>query len=38
MNEEKNATAFFNLAYIYEDLGDTLKAKENYQEVLKIDP
>ena len=38
VNEEKNATAYFNLAYIYEELGDRQKAKEYYQEVLKVDP
>ena len=38
VNEEKNATAFFNLAFIYEEKGDRQRAKEYYQEVLKIDP
>lgn len=38
VNEEKNATAFFNLAFIYEEKGDRQKAKEYYQEVLKADP
>jgi len=38
VNEEKNASALFNLAVIYEDKGDRVRAKEYYQEVLKVDP
>mmetsp|Transcript_42823 Transcript_42823/g.58175 ORF Transcript_42823/g.58175 Transcript_42823/m.58175 type:complete len:94 (-) Transcript_42823:235-516(-) len=30
INEEKNATALFNLAVIYEEQGDRQKAKETY--------
>jgi len=30
VNEEKNATALFNLACIYEERGDKNKAKEFY--------
>ena len=37
VNEEKNATALFNLAVIYEEGGDRQKAKEYYHEVLKVD-
>ena len=37
-NEEKNATALFNLALILEETGDRQRAKEYYEEVLKIDP
>ena len=33
INEEKNATALFNLAVIYEEKGDKVKAKETYMEV-----
>jgi Tfp pilus assembly protein PilF len=35
--EEKNATALFNLAVIYEEKGDKARAKETYQEVLKVE-
>jgi tetratricopeptide (TPR) repeat protein len=38
INEEKNATALFNLAVIYEEKGERQKAKDAYQEVLKIEP
>lgn len=38
VNEEKNATALFNLAYIYEEKGARQRATEYYQEVLKVDP
>ena len=37
VTEEKNATALFNLAVIYEEKGDKVRAKETYQEVLKVD-
>jgi|LauGreDrversion4_2_1035121.scaffolds.fasta_scaffold703444_1 tetratricopeptide (TPR) repeat protein len=37
VTEEKNATALFNLAVIYEEKGDKMRAKETYQEVLKVD-
>ena len=37
VTEEKNATALFNLAVIYEEKGDKMRAKESYQEVLKVD-
>ena len=37
VTEEKNATALFNLAVIYEQKGDKMRAKETYQEVLKVD-
>ena len=37
MTEEKNATALFNLAVIYEEKGDKQRAKETYMEVLKVD-
>lgn len=33
INEEKNATALFNLAVIYEEKGDRQKAKECYSDV-----
>ena len=38
INEEKNITALFNLAVIYEEKGDRQRAKECYKEVLKNDP
>ena len=38
ITEEKNVTAMFDLAVIYEEKGDKHKAKELYQEVLKLDP
>lgn len=31
--DEKSATAMFNLAVIYEEVGDRVRAKEMYQEV-----
>jgi tetratricopeptide (TPR) repeat protein len=33
VNEERNAIALFNLAVIYEEKGDRIRAKEYYQEV-----
>ena len=33
IKDEKNATAMFNLAVIYEELDDRAKAKEMYKEV-----
>ena len=36
--EEKNATALFNLGYIYEEVGDLQRAKDYYQETLKAEP
>lgn len=38
VTEEKNATALYNLAYIYEESGDPARAKEYYNETLKADP
>ena len=38
VQEERNPTAMFNLAVMYEEKGDKMKAKEIYQEVLKLDP
>jgi tetratricopeptide (TPR) repeat protein len=38
INEERNATAMFNLAVIYEEKGEKFKAKELYNDVLKMDP
>ncbi len=37
VNEEKNPTALFNLAVIYEEKGDRQRAKECYLEVLTVD-
>ncbi len=37
INEEKNTTALFNLAIIYEEKGDRQKAKEYYEEIIKHD-
>lgn len=33
VKDEKNATALFNLAFIYEEKGDLQNAKESYYEV-----
>jgi tetratricopeptide (TPR) repeat protein len=38
VNEEKNATALFNLAVIYEETGNRQKAQDYYVEVLNNDP
>lgn len=38
INEEKNVTALFNLAAIYEERGDRTRAKECYKDVIKNDP
>jgi tetratricopeptide (TPR) repeat protein len=38
ISEERNATALFNLAVIYEEKGERQKAKETYLEVLKVEP
>jgi uncharacterized protein HemY len=38
INEERNATALFNMAVIYEEIGETQKAKELYNEVLILEP
>jgi tetratricopeptide (TPR) repeat protein len=38
VSEEKNPTALFNLAVIYEEKGERSKAKECYQEVMSVDP
>jgi tetratricopeptide (TPR) repeat protein len=38
VNEEKNASALFNLAVIYEEAGNRQKAQDYYVEVLKNDP
>ena len=38
VNEEKDTTALFNLAVIYEEKGERQKAKECYRDVLKNDP
>lgn len=36
VNEERNAIALFNLAVIFEEKGDRVRAKEHYQEVSKM--